>query len=307
MRIRFDNILLCVLWLLAMTLGASFWFNTAYGFDIFSASHWQYLSYMQASRTPVRPGFYISMVIVAFLTVFGLYLIARPRLRKIRLPIIKMRATNPPTATPSANTNAARDASTLDMPPAGNINATTQSDTTPAVSAPDVSARPPRLVIPTTTKRPQQMPPQSHEAAPAPRGTNDWPELRQIFESAGYVTKPVQKINGIPIALLAIGTNETLWIGGVDVRTTDLRQAINRLQQVFNDTLDETYITVNGFVINAPDADTSEFQDILMFNSISDVQQYMQQMPNPPIPDDDDTFDAYSQYIDAVINHIGKI
>ena len=65
-------------------------------------------------------------------------------------------------------------------------------------------------------------------------------------------------------------------------------------------------ILINGFVISAPDAATSEFQDILMFNTIAQLREYMSQHPNPPLPNDDNgLFDAYSQYIDAVINHIG--
>lgn len=129
-----------------------------------------------------------------------------------------------------------------------------------------------------------------------------------IFESAGYVIKPNPRINGIPISLVAIGTNENLWIGGVGIKTTDIRAAMDRFYQIFNDTLDEADININGFVIAAPDAAVSEFQDVLMFNTVSDLREYMRRYPNPPLPDDDDgMFDAYSQYIDAVINHIGKI
>lgn len=97
-------------------------------------------------------------------------------------------------------------------------------------------------------------------------------------------------------------------MGGVGIKTTDMRAAIDKLAQIFTDTLDETYININGFVIAAPDAATSEFQDILMFNTINELRDYITRMPNPPLPDDDDgIFDAYSEYIDAVINHIGKI
>ena len=44
-----------------------------------------------------------------------------------------------------------------------------------------------------------------------------------------------------------------------------------------------------------------------MFANTNELREYMRQNPNPPLdPDDDGMFDAYSQYIDAVINHIGK-
>ena len=132
--------------------------------------------------------------------------------------------------------------------------------------------------------------------------------LREIFSGAGYTVKPNTRVNGIQTALIAIGTNETMWLGCVGVKTTDVRAIIEKFQQVFADTLDETYISVNGFAVAAPDAATSEFQDILMFNKIDEVREYMRANPNPPTPaDDDGMFDAYSQYIDAVITHIGKI
>lgn len=321
MRIRFDNILLGTLWILAMTLGASFWFNTIYGFDIFSASHWQYLSYMQAGRTPVRVGFYISMVIITFTTIFGMYLVVRPRTRKIKLPIIKTskKSENKPIGNIAMNNNIQPnslinapenqnpDASTLDILPSESHAPVPPQNK----NFPNANARPPRLVLPTINGNWGSTPPSPtlpSQTATQNSVPNDWPQLRDIFRNAGYTIKPTPKINGIQIALLAIGSNENLWIGGVKIKTTDMRSAIDKLNQIFTDTLEDTYINVNGFVIDAPDAATSEFQDILMFNSISDLRQYINSIPNPPLPPDDDgMFDAYSQYIDAVINHIGKL
>ena len=88
-----------------------------------------------------------------------------------------------------------------------------------------------------------------------------------------------------------------------------VREIIEKFEQIFSDTLDETEININGFTISAPDESTSEFEDILMFKTIEDLQAYMQDKQNP-LPEDDEEremFDAYSQYIDAVITHIGLI
>lgn len=314
MRFRFDNILLGLLWTLAMSLASIFWFNTVYGFNIFSGQHWQYLAYMQAAHTPVRVGFYISMVAIIFIFIFGLYLIIRPRTRKIRLPIKRISHNKHYDTDKNASNTAAVPSQqsatsiTANVPPAQPPVAA-QTNTT----APSASARPPRLVIPITGggfssgRLGASNPPQTGTSTPTVQPA-DWPELREIFTSAGYVVKPAPKIKGVQIALLAIGTNETLWMGGVGIKTTDMRAAIDKLAQIFTDTLDETYISINGFVIAAPDAATSEFQDILMFNTTNELRDYITRMPNPPLPDDDDgIFDAYSEYIDAVINHIGKI
>jgi len=304
MRNRIDTILLGVLWLLASTLGASFWLNTRFGFNIFSAQHWQYLAYLQATHRPVQTLFYVSIAVSVFVIIFGLYLLVRPRLRRIRLPLRKSAPKNISRAPVAPARSANPDASTVDIVPGH----TQTAPATPQQTGP-APARPPRLNLPTMN---------SYHPAPANNTTPTIPsqqspahisdELRDIFESAGYVVKPNPRIGNVRTDLFAIGTNENLWIGAVGVPTTDMRRAIDRLAQIFSDTLDDITININGFVIAAPDAATSEFQDILMFDSAAAVGQYISAHPNPPVPDDDaGNFDAYSAYISTVIDYIGKI
>ena len=103
MRKNLDKILLGVLWLMTMALATTFWMNVRYGFDIFSAAHWEYLSGLQADRTNIKPEFYMSLVLALGITLLGLYIIMRPRLRKISLPDAP--ATTPtPVTTPTATT-----------------------------------------------------------------------------------------------------------------------------------------------------------------------------------------------------------
>ena len=307
MRIRFDNILLSFLWLLVVTLGTCFWFNIAFGFDIFSSTHWGYVASMQASQNPIKPAFYISVAAVIFITIFGLYLIVRPRRRRIKLPVAQT-ATTPQNIAFQQN-NAA---STIDILPAEMQPATMKP--TPVNTAPSATARPPRLNIPIPSHPVMPPSPTPTQTAPQPSPTpqsapsSDWPELREIFTNAGYIIKPTPRVNGIQTALVAIGTDEVMWIGCVGVATTAVRAIIDKFNQIFTDTLDETEIDIHGFAIAAPDAATSEFTDILMFDTPSALREYINENPNPPLPDDDDgMFDAFSEYIDAVINHIGKI
>lgn len=320
MRIRTDNILICILWVVAVTLATSFWFNTAFGFNIFSAAHWEYIASLQAAQTPVKNGFYVSIAVTIFITILGLYMVLRPCTRRIRLPIMRV----------SKNTHEKNniekvahelpdnDASVLEIPATETHPAqmSPQSET----MAPSTSARPPRL-MPSALGNQYSAPPRATHTATqnapigttpviqtTPTKTENWPELREIFTNAGYVIKPSPRVNGIQIALTAIGTEQTIWIGCVGVKTTDVHNIVEKFRGIFTDTLDETYIDINAFAITAPDADTSEFQDILKFNSMGELREYMEQNPNPPIPPDDDgMFDAYSQYIDAVITHMGKM
>lgn len=289
--------LLGLLWLLVVTLGACFWFNTMFGFNLFVGAHWQYLAYLQAAQTPVKPSFYISLVFISAIMICGLYVIMRPRFRKIRLPIMRIAARK-------------KDAPVPDAPPA-------QPAPTQMV-APNMPARPPRLNAATLGGMPTmagnsaaQQPNAARTATPpAPSGPSDIEiaQITEIFKSAGYTTKNPPRINGNRMSLLAIGTNETLWLGAHGIATTDMRRAIDKLNDVFSDTLDDIYINVSGFVIGAPDAATAEFDDILMFNDVDGLREYITAHPNAPLPDDDNgNFDAYSEYIDTVINYIGKI
>ena len=86
MRNKLDNLLLGLLWILVSLLGLCFWFNIQFGFNLLSSSHWQHLSYMQATRTPITPLFYISLVIGVLFIFVGLYMVIRPKFRKIKLP-----------------------------------------------------------------------------------------------------------------------------------------------------------------------------------------------------------------------------
>lgn len=306
MKNKIDNILLGILWLIAVTLGASFWFNTIFGFNIFSLQHWEYLSYLQAAKSPIDSKFYVSLVITIFVMLFGLYTIVRPKLRKIKLPKIHTTSNNAPTKSEKKDTPI-DDASTLEVLPAQTQTAPHQTP----VSSISIS-RPPRLNIPTFNltnhSTENSATPLSHLSTANPHTEQDYSEIKEIFSNAGYIVKQDPRINGIKTNLLAIGTNENLWIGAVGIKTTDLRGMIDKLSQIFSDTLDDIYININGFIIDAPDASTSEFQDILMFKTIEELKSYIQNVPNPAIPDDDDgNFDAYSQYIDTVINYIGKI
>ncbi len=304
MRNRIDNILLCLLWVLAVTLGASFWFNTQFGFNIFSGANWQYLAYLQASQSHVRPMFYVSLASAIFILIFGLYILMRPRRRKIR---IAQTITVTDTAPKSAD-DTATDASTIDI-----VAAEPAPKAPPAPSGPIDAKRPPRLNLPRINNtapqpRPSQQPLGGTFLQPNTNPDANAAEIRKIFEDAGYIIKKNPQIGTLRPSLFAIGTNEVLWIGASNISTADLRRAIDKLSNIFTDTLDNIEINVNGFVINATDATTSEFQDILMFADVNGLRDYMAGHRNPPPPPNDEgNFDAYSAYIGTVIDYIGKM
>ncbi|MDO5012024.1 MAG: hypothetical protein Q4E56_00695 [Pseudomonadota bacterium] len=303
MKRRIDNMLLGLLWLLAMTLGACFWFNTMFGFNILSSAHWQYLAYIQAIQTPVKPLFYISFVVIVFIMVVGLYLIMRPRLRKIRLPIMRI-SKNRDSSAPQQNVVP------QNQPVLSTVVAQSPTPTAPVQNGPTADMRPARLnTISFATQTPQMTAPNGvqPDTPVAVAATNA--DIQQVFIDAGYTVKKPARIGGIKTPLLAIGTNEALWLGANGARVSDMRAAIDKMTSIFADTLEDIVINVTGFVLDARDDATSEHADILVFHSIDELRQYVAVRQNtaPTNIDDAENFNAYSEYIDTVIDYIGKI
>lgn len=296
MNKKIDNLLLGVLWLIAATLITCFWFNTIYGFNIFYGAHWDYLARTQATNATIKPSFYLSMIACTTIAISGLYILIRPKFRhiKLRKHIEKPHIKTTNITTTQQTTNVQSPAPTIDMGltrPArlnipGNLS---QSDNTIPVA--------PIAPISTATQL----------TSPAPK--KDYPELREMFESAGYVIKPAPKISGIQTDLLAIGTNETVFIGGVNISTADLEKAIKTMQQVFFDTLDDIEITIVGFVVEPTEiTETKHIPEILTFDTFDELREYVSEHPNEE-PDDDmrENFEAFSTYISTVIDYIGKL
>lgn len=284
------------------TLGTTFWFNTRFGFNLFSGAHWDYLATQQASRAPVSFWFYFSFVAATFITLFVLYLLIKPRRRNIKISAPQKTNTAPKTNP---------DASQINIIP-GTVQ---HAPTTPvAPTAAPMPPRPPRLnIAPANTFAPATpMPTTMTPTIPATTTTpsvqtkQDWPEIREIFSMAGYVIKQEPFINGKKMALLAIGTDEVLYLGAVGISTSQMAGCVNKLQQIFRDTLDDIEITVNAFVLNPTETDDDE--SILTFGSIDELRHYMDEHPNTPLDTDDaENFAAYSEYITTVIEYIGKL
>ena len=310
MKNKIDNILSATLWLLICILATCFWFNVRFGFNVLSRTHWHHLAYMQASNTPITPYFYISLICVTVITIIGLYIIVRPKFRKIQLKTRKLEQ--------EIKTKTYKTAPTPTTPVTA-PQPTPQPAPQPAQIPETNITRPPRLININTPVQMSQFIPTApivtptqdvtESAPPLPPPTpSATPELIQIFEEADYEIKKAPRIKGLQTALFAIGTSETIWIGATDVPTSMLDQAVQALDQVFTDTLEDIDIAINAFVINATDASAPEASNILTFDSIDSLRNYMTEHINPkPVEDDVENFEAFSSYINTVLDYIGKV
>ena len=303
MRNRLNNILIGLLWLLAVSLGASFWFNTKYGFNIFSIQHWQYLAYMQASGQPVKTSFYVSLLLVVIIAIFGLYQLLQPRYRKIAMPVFdRTRSQEQPKIEPESQASVA----TQPVQPE-NAPETKPNDVVQIPVSKTEPVRPPRLNIPTVTRT----------SAPAPRvpliskqdakidPEQEYADIHEIFTSAGFVYKGSPRIKNMQTSVIAIGTNEVLWIGATGVSSAEMRHAVDTLNSVFSDTLEDIEININAFIVDATDKSDNS---IRYFETVDDLRAFINEHPNvPPTEDEIENFDAYSAYIGTVVDYIGKI
>lgn len=307
MKNKFDKILLTFLWLIIALLGTCFWFNTRFGFNIFSKANWDYLAYMQASQQPISPIFYTSLIASVFVLILGLYILHRPRYRKIKLHTSAPTITRTTTESPTKNHPAPI--------PAKQEQPTTQHPS--PMTGFSTLERPKRLntglTLPVPTEQsvaPITAPVITTGSAmiSAPTETSKWDktEITNIFKDAGYEPKETPKIKGLQTILFAIGSNETIWIGATDCQPNELSKRIETIQQVFSDTLEDIEITINGFILNStPPQPTS---DILVFDNTETLRDYINAHRNTPLPPDEmENFEAFSSYISTVIEYLGRL
>jgi hypothetical protein len=292
---KLNKILLVILWLLIAILTTCFWCNTQFGFNIFSGAHWRYLSYMQASQTPIKTSFYLSIIISGMIILIGSYMLVHPQIKSIRIAFLKRKSkkTPPPheqNATPVINTIAP------DTP----VRPQRLSNTPTAPISPQ-----PGTITPASTpvNTPATTMPNISRGMPAPESP-DTPQILDIFENAKYTIKPSPRIHGFTVPVFAIGTNETVYIGASSVAPERIIDAVSALQQVFSDTLDNIDINIHGFVVN-PTA-PAPTESILTFESVEELRKYMSEHENQPAQDPEN-FEAFSMYISTVIDYIGKI
>ena len=292
MKNKLENILLGLLWILASTLGACFWFNTQYGFNIFSDAHWRHLAYMQATQNPIKTSFYLSITFAIFIIIGGLYMLIRPRFRKINITPSDSKA---PVAQPVTNTS---EPDTFELSRPKRLN----NGTPPSLSPESQTYR----AAPVTGSFTPAPATQTTASVATPAA--DDPELAQIFQDAGYTVKPSPRISGLQTSIMAIGSGETVWIGASNIETSTLQSAIDVMTQLFMDTLEDIPITVHGFVINAADAASPKAPNILTFATKGDLRTFISENPNPPIDEQDlENFEAFSSYISTVIDYLRKI
>lgn len=298
MKNKFEHFLLSLLLGTSTLLGLSFWLNVNYGFNLFYREHWDILAKLQATQTPINRGFYVSIIVAILIFVIGVYIIYRPRFKQKQNPI-----------TPQDIKNNTQPSVAPSMP----VAKTETMEVNPSVPVPNtLISRPPRLNLPSNmaqiaAQRQQDIitnkPPVQNQPEQNPYTST----ISQIFSDNGYAIKPNPKISGFTPNLFAIGPNEVLWIGAIDTKPEDLIQAVEKLQSVFQETLEDIQINITAFILDTLNQYQSN-DSILIFKSTDELKNFISENPADTITDEErDNFDSYSEYIDTVIQYIKNI
>ena len=287
MRNKFEHFLLLLLWTTSVLLGLSFWLYTIFGFNLFCREHWSELAQLQASHTPIDENFYLSIIVAVLIFLICAYLIYKPNHKDIKIPSPEENALPVPTISMEKT-----DDSPIPIP------------NTPI-------SRPPRLKLPSNmaeiaTQRHLQN--KSFYSSGAPKQENTYNKtFEKIFSDNGYTIKPNPVISGFTPNLFAIGTNEIVWIGAADIAPDKMEKIVNKLQSVFQETLEDIQINVNSFVLDTLNQ-YQQTDSVLVFKSVDELKAFIDTHPSDQITNENrDNFDAYSEYIDTIITYIKNV
>lgn len=304
MRKFFEHLLLSILLIISVVLGMTFWLNTKFGFNLLSAKHWQELASLQAAHTPIDKTFYISLGVGVFILIFGLYLIFRPRFRKLPKPVISQQ---PIPQQPVVVQKQPEPKQVQQTQPVQNM----QPEPQPQEQDVPVSAlmnRPPKLNLPKNMEALAQNNYMKQQNSVSDNNVSQQnttiydQELRNIFEQNSYVVKPNLTISGLKTNLFAIGNHEVLWMGAVDCDMNKLKASIGKLRDLFEETLEDIPINIFAFILDTKNVYTPS-DDIMVFHSIEEISEFISNNPADNIDEDEkENFDAYSDYIDNIIS-----
>ena len=126
------------------------------------------------------------------------------------------------------------------------------------------------------------------------------------FNNAGYDIRDLIRIDGKYPGVIAIGSNEKLFIGVAGVSAEVLDNMLKRIELCFADTLDGVKINTRILCLDGTRSDLSG--KIIHFATSDALKRYLLARTNVPprTAADVESFNAYTEYIDTVIRYIFK-
>jgi len=131
-------------------------------------------------------------------------------------------------------------------------------------------------------------------------------DIYDIFTKAGYEICDLIRIDGKHPAVVALGTNEKLFIGTTNVDNETLEKTLKRIELCFADTLEGININTRILCVDGTSYDIDN--KIIHFTSVDTLKRYMSTNKNirPKTKTDIEDFNAYTEYITTVMQYLFK-
>ena len=201
---RRERFLIAILWISTVLLLALWFFNMWFGFNLFIAAHWQYLSELQVANS-VEPKFYTSVAAFVITGLAGLYLLIVPWHRRVRMRPVSNIGFKGSASVPTSAA-AVPEVPIMTRPPKLNLN----NHFVPVRRDPPVVQSAP---APLPAPMPARAAPPAAAAAPQTASPELVYEIRRLLDGAGFMTKTPPTIGDVKLDFWAIGPDEALVIG----------------------------------------------------------------------------------------------
>lgn len=131
-------------------------------------------------------------------------------------------------------------------------------------------------------------------------------EISDMFMKYGYEVCDLIRIGGKYPAVVAIGSDEKLFIGTANVDDEILQTTLKRIELCFADTLEG--IKINTQILCVDGISENMDDKIIHFVSIGALNNYMSTHKNirPKTKTDTENFDAYAEYITTAMEYLFK-
>lgn len=131
-------------------------------------------------------------------------------------------------------------------------------------------------------------------------------QIYDMFTDTNYHVCDLIRINGKHPAIVAIGTNEKLFIATTTDDIDVLQNTLKRIELCFADTLEGLHIDTK--IITVTKSDLPSAKGIIRFDTINALNKYLTNHKNirPTTTQDKENFDAYAEYIGVAMEYLFK-
>lgn len=132
-------------------------------------------------------------------------------------------------------------------------------------------------------------------------------KIYYMFTGAGYYISDLIRLDGKYPAIVAIGTNEKLFVATLVDDYEILKNVLKRFELCFADTLEGLHISTKVLCVTKREFKHND-ENIIRFDNIDSLKKYLTSHANvrPSTQQEQENFDAYAEYISVALEYLFK-